>query len=150
MRQRNKEDSIVPVVVTGFGPARSGVTLMRRIRGNNGQLITQASITSIGYVVTNLKTGVSAASVSLIVADVVFDSLQTDARWTVDSTDYPGDDGSAGYNLRATIPASNFPVSTAAVETPTETEFQIDVRFVPTSGEAFVMKFKYTAGVVYA
>lgn len=138
-------------VITGVGPARSGVTLMARVTGNNGQPITQASLSTITYTVTNLGTGVEAAAVSLTIASVVFDNLQQgNPRWTVDSADAPGEDGRHGYNFLATIPASDFPAATAATTTPAAIRYQVDVRFVPTSGEAFIGVFQFTALPVYA
>lgn len=78
------------------------VALMARVTGEDAALITQASIDSITIDVYRMV-GSSAVAVgtqgSLTVADVVFDTLQTDSRWTEDST---------GYNFRYTVPAARF------------------------------------------
>lgn len=85
---------VQPVSVLAW--ANSTLVLMSRAVGLDAALITQASIDSITYTVT--KAGeVVAGPTSLTVADVVFDALQTDARWDVDAT---------GYNFRFSISPS--------------------------------------------
>ncbi len=63
----------------------SGHSVMARITGNAATNIVQADITSIAYTVHDLKTGEETVSAgSLSKSTVVFNALQTDARWTVD------------------------------------------------------------------
>ena len=77
----------------------TAITCMARIMGDDAVRIEQADVTSI-TLKTFLNYGTTATSTtSLVVADVVFDTLQTDARWTKDST---------GYNFRYQIPSSVF------------------------------------------
>jgi len=64
----------------------SGVTLMSRIVGHDAANIAQADVTSATRKV--FLNGATNSSTTLTVASVVFDTLQTDARWTVDSTGY--------------------------------------------------------------
>lgn len=85
------------------------VSLMGRVEGDNGANVTQAAISSIAYSVGTLtveddgeETFAETASGSLTVADVVFDTLQTDARWDRDAT---------GYNFRWTAPGSLRPTA---------------------------------------
>lgn len=102
-----------------------GAQCMARVVGNAGANITQASLTGITYVITNLRTRAEVtASTALTVADVVFDALQTDARWTEDST---------GYNFRHTV--------TAAELADGDTLYRVEYLFDPTSGEDFVVAF---------
>lgn len=98
-------------------------SLMARVTGRTGANITQASLTSItlyGYNIANVASPV-ASGVALTVSSVVFDTLQTDARWTEDDT---------GYNFRYDLPASY-------IATPGEYLFEFV--FDPTSGENFVL-----------
>jgi hypothetical protein len=76
-------------------------TVVARVTGENGADIVKASITAITYTVYDQKTGaVTKTSTALVVADVVFDTLQTDDRWTIDAT---------GYNFRFVVPGAAFP-----------------------------------------
>jgi hypothetical protein len=78
------------------------VVLMARVTGEDSELITQASIDSITIDVYRIDGSVSEAvgsQASLTVADTVFDTLQTDDRWTEDAT---------GYNFRYTVPVARF------------------------------------------
>lgn len=76
--------------------------LLGRLVNLAGQYVTQASISGISYKVVDLKQ-VPAAVVNagiFTISSVIFDVLQTDGRWTVDST---------GYNVAMLMPGSNFP-----------------------------------------
>lgn len=145
---------ILPVL-TGATVARSGATLMARIRGANGQLITRASMSTIAYVVSDLTAGTTGSSSSLVVASVVFNSLQQeDPRYTQDNECNPGPDGAWGYNFMTVIPASAFPISvlssTADDPVPEPHDYQIDVVFTPVSGEPFRVVWLVTPVNVYA
>ena len=77
----------------------TAITCMARIQGDDAANITQSNVTAI-TLKTFLNYGTAATSTTtLTVADVVFDALQTDARWTKDAT---------GYNFRYQIPSSVF------------------------------------------
>lgn len=105
-----------------------GISLMDRVYGNAGTAITQATITAISYKVyshtskdkaVDAEDGTLIASGSLTVASVVFDTLQTDARWTKDST---------GYNFRYDSPATDRPAGGW---------HRYEIVFDPSSGENF-------------
>jgi len=102
--------------------------------------------------VRDMTTGTTiAAAQSLTITSVIFDSLvQNDPRWDKDSADYPGRDGTWGYNFLATIPATHFAnVDVAAgsgVLAPyaiTSHRYQIAVLFTPVSGQPFVQPFEF-------
>ena len=96
---------------------------MGRIRGTDGALIVQADITSIAYNVYDLDGATphtATTTGTLTVADVVFDTLQTDERWSADGL---------GYNFRADVAAS---VPAHGGHT-----YLIDWNFTPASGEEF-------------
>lgn len=83
--------------------------LMARVTGSDGTALQQADISTITYSTFDLNDPSTAVAdgVSLTVASVVFDTLQTsDARWTADTT---------GYNLGWTAPASLFPTGNRMV-----------------------------------
>lgn len=100
----------------------SGHSVMARVTGNDAANITQSDITSISYTVHDLKTGEQTVTSTLTVATVVFDSLQTDARWTADST---------GYNFRYDITASELPNG--------DREYKFEIVFNPVLGEDFAI-----------
>ena len=104
------------------------MTALARITGSDGNNLQQADLTSIAYTVRdNNDSGASeVTSGTLTIADVVFDSLQTDARWTKDST---------GYNFRATIPAAAFPSTS---------DYRVQITFTETTGETFPLWFDAT------
>ena len=141
-------------ITTGIILAGSGVLLMARLRGNSGQLATQASFSSITYQATNLTQGAIAGSGALSPAAVLFNALvQGDLRWTSDSASQPGSDGTYGYNFLAALPASIFAVS--GVETPPLVDspaqvYQIDLVFTPADGsQPFRVSFQAPAIPVY-
>lgn len=132
----------LPIITAQSVPGRSGVALMARIRGQAAALLTQASLTSIGWTLTDLATGLVVTSGTFAVAAVVFDALQVqDGSWTKDSADSPGPDGAWGYNFRGIIPAANFTAS--------GDRFQVDVAFTPATGEPFRVPFQFATVKVY-
>lgn len=76
---------------------------MARITGGDGSNIMQSDVTSIAFAVFDTHgatpdTAISSGTVT--VADDVFDTLQTDSRWSLDAT---------GYNFRHDHGATVFP-----------------------------------------
>lgn len=103
-------------------------TCIARILGNAGTAITQASLTAISYKIFDIDSSTPTTAITsstLTISSVVFDTLQTGARWTVDST---------GYNFLNTFAASNF-------ATP-DHRYRIEIIFDPTSGEDFPVVFE--------
>jgi len=97
----------------------SAFSVMHRVH-NAGEAITQADISSITYAIYPVdSTTAHTASTSLVVANVVFDSLQTDGRWTEDTT---------GYNFRHDGEYTIF------TEPGT---YEIEYTFTPTNGQQF-------------
>jgi hypothetical protein len=136
-------------VATGL----SGVTLLARITGTPGVPITQATLTGVAWTLTNLTTGVVAATGTFVVGASVYDSLQqADGRWTADSLAAPSTvDGLAGYNFLGTLAAALFAaaVPVAGVVAPPPTWFQADVAFTPVSGQPFRQSWRFPAGAVF-
>lgn len=76
---------------------------MGYVVGPAGAALDQADVSSITYAVFDREKGKQITSGSLTVADVIFDTLQTPAIWTRDTT---------GYNFRhdagpATMPEAS-------------------------------------------
>jgi hypothetical protein len=109
-----------PYVIKGKIWEDSGAIVMAYVVGNDGAAITQASIASATYTVRNINTGVQVVpSTALTVADVVFNSNQTGAIWTEDST---------GYRFKHTVYLDG---SSAAIFTEGETKYIVEYILVP-------------------
>ena len=102
--------------------------LMRRIRSAADVDITQATISTITYVVYDLADdSVVTTSTSLTVASVVFDTLQVTDAWTSQGGD------ATGYNFGAELPGTNWVTSGKLL--------RVEFTFTPTSGSAFKVAF---------
>lgn len=121
----------------------SAVVMMRLVgKDGTGTAITgegkpfkQADISTITYGVYDITgaAAVVAAGTSITVSAVIFDTLQTDSFWTVDSTN--------GYNFLHTIAASSFPTGNS--------EYAVEYTFTLTGGTAFKIQLKGTAQAMY-
>lgn len=112
-----------PIIHKAVSFEDSGISLMARVVGTASTNIAQAEFTNITYGVISTKSGSSATIAfgsSLTIASVVFDTLQTDARWTRDAT---------GYNFRVDLPSSAIPDG--------KRTYRAEVKFTPSSGEPF-------------
>lgn len=127
-----------PIIVARNAIAlHSGAALYARVTNSAGTNITQASLTSVAYQVRNLTRQTSGAKTALVIASVIFDSLQTGEGWSeVDGT---------GYNFATVIPASEFAQDPNADPSVIDHRFQVDVLFTPASGQPFVVPFQFTA-----
>lgn len=118
-----------PVLQTSIGFEGASVQIMARIYGNAGTVITQATISSVLVRVYDMAD--SAATYTLTasptVASTVYDTLQTDARWTEDST---------GYNFLYAIAGTAFPDP--------RTTYQIQITLTPTSGNEIRVAHQHT------
>lgn len=109
----------------------SGPRLMARVVNTDGSAMLQSSVSSITYAVFDLSVGQppdSVATGTLTISSVVFDTYQTDARWTKDTT---------GYNFGWNAPASSFPKGGR--------KYQVEIKVTPTSGEIFYLVYKITS-----
>lgn len=127
--------TITPLITRANVWEDQSVVLMARVYNTAGDLIQQSGLSSIAYEVWNMHTPpvpVSTASGTLTISSVVYNTLQTDAEWTKDST---------GFNFRGTIPASCF-------TTPDRT-YRIEIEFTPTSGDPFFAVYEiYVAPIL--
>ena len=112
------------------------VTLLARVVGKDGQNIVQTDIASAKYSVYLLDDqdadGRTAATghsdVDLTVADVVFNTLQNDALWTVDET---------GYNFRHVLDVSANQAFTIAGR-----RFLVEFELTPNTGQVILVRFR--------
>ncbi|MBY0523432.1 MAG: hypothetical protein K2R98_08530 [Gemmataceae bacterium] len=126
-------------------PGNAGVALMARIRGQAFALMTQASVASIAYTVTDLTLAANLGSGTFAVASTIYDSLQQqDGSWTKDSAVNLGQDAAWGYNWKAILPAAAIPVANSG------NRMQVDAVFTPVSGEKFRIVFQFPTIKVYA
>lgn len=101
----------------------AALTVMARVQ-KDATNITQAALSNI-YCRVYDSSDTLQASPSVTISSAVFDTLQTDSRWTADST---------GYNFRFTVPASAF--ATAG-------KYRIEFIFDPASGDDFALVVKH-------
>lgn len=127
---------------------------MARILGNNGNPITQGSISTIQYSVRNLTLGTTPTALTSAgnVASLVYDNLQQgDPRWSIDSANNPGEDGRHGWNFLLLLAASlftaalTFTVESAAPFRVTRYELQVSVVFTPATGQKFHVPYPFAA-----
>ena len=100
---------------------RSGCTVMGYIQGYDAAAIVQDDITSIAYHVVDVRIpNTTVGSGPLDKTVVVFNTLQTDARWTIDST---------GYNFAWEAPVTIVPNGGRT--------YQVELEFTPASGAVY-------------
>lgn len=88
----------VTPIITGQTFEGNDATVLSRV-DFNGSNIQQADLSSIGYKIYKKNDpGTLIDSGTLTVANVIFDTLQTDSIWTQDST---------GYNFKTTVAGAN-------------------------------------------
>ena len=120
-------------VIKGILFEDGGGTNIARVANISGTNITQASLSSIYYSVFDMTTSqVILASTQLTIANVVFDTLQTAAVWTLDST---------GYNFRHDFAATCIPEG--------DHVYRFEYKFTPGSGEVFWQPFEITTLPIY-
>jgi hypothetical protein len=112
-------------IVTDAVYEDSGFSLMARIYGQAATAITQATISSIALKVFDISSSTQIATATPVVATCVFDTLQTDAYWTKDST---------GYNFRYSTLAAHVPAGCGRA--------LFEFTFTPSSGAVFPVVFE--------
>lgn len=133
-------------MITGQAvPGNAGVALMARLRNASGLLVTQASLASIAYAVTDLtQPPTIIASGVFAVVSSIFDSLQVnDPSWTKDSAANLGQDGACGYNAKMLLPSTAIPVANSGHR------IQVDTTFTPISGQPSRVIFSFQTLTVY-
>ncbi len=107
-----------------------------RVVGQDAAAVTQASLTSIIYEVTDLSDSSQIATGTLTIANVINDTLQTptlDPRWTIDSI---------GFNFEYNNPRTELPNP--------DRSYLFEFLFTPTSGQAWPITVELKTIKVYA
>lgn len=122
----------------GTVPVGGTVACMARVVNQDNTAITQAAVTSITYSVYSINRASGARTaitgqqaVSLTVANVVYDTYQTDKGWSVDAT---------GFNLRFVVD-----ISAAAAFATVNTSYVVEATITPTSGQVIKVPFDVVA-----
>jgi hypothetical protein len=114
-------------------------TLLARVVGADETAVQQADISAAEYTAylldqsdPDVATAVEGhEAVDLVVADVIYDALQTAAPWDVDST---------GYNFACTLDVGEHQVFTIAGR-----RYRIVVTLTPASGQPILVRFQLWA-----
>jgi len=122
--------------ISGTVFKNGSATLLARVVGADGTPVTQASIASAVYSIELLDendpdagTAVAGHSdVAVGVAALIYDTLQTDALWDVDST---------GYNLKHVLDVFVNPAFAVAGR-----QYRITFRLTPTAGQVILVRFR--------
>ena len=122
--------------IYGAAFKHGSATLLARIVGAGGANIVRADISAIQYTVYLLddqdpdaRSGVTGhTDVALSVAAAVFNTLQTDPRWTVDAT---------GYNFCHVLDVSAHQAFTIAGR-----RYLVEYRLTPSVGQVIVVRFR--------
>ena len=122
--------SLVPKVVETY--EGTDVVVMDRVQDAAGADITQAALDpgsggSITYYVYDEDDDTEEATATLDRTAVVFDTLQTSAPWTADST---------GYNFKWQIGAALLPNAAGSKV------YRVDVVFLTTSSDRLVLRYR--------
>lgn len=112
----------------------SGGSLMARVVGPDAATVTSTMLSGITYSVYDTaepSTSLVNAS-TLTIANVIYDTLQTDARWTRDAT---------GYNFRYDAQSTELPAG--------KKKYRFEFRFAPVSGQPFHTAWEITTVDLY-
>lgn len=92
----------MPYIEYGSVWAGQPAPFLGRAVGTNGQLPTTSTVSAITAVISDLTDPTQAAyDWTPSVSNVIFNTLQTDARWTKDTT---------GFNFLDVVPGAAFPI----------------------------------------
>ena len=121
-----------------YGTVHKGgtTTCMARVVGEDATAIDQATVDTAAYSVFLLdehdpdsRTVIDGHdNESLTVSQIIFNSLQTDDRWTIDDV---------GYNFRHTID-----ISAADAFTTAGRNYLVEYRLMPSSGQVIIVRFR--------
>lgn len=122
--------------IYGTAMKNGSITLLARIVGQEGENVVRADIAAIQYTVFLLDdqnpdsrtAATNHTDVTLAVASVIFDTLQTDPMWTIDET---------GYNFRHTLDVSAHQAFAIAGR-----RYLVEYQLTPTAGQIILVRFR--------
>lgn len=103
----------------------SSFVVLANVKGSDGDSVAQADVSTIvvsGGDLSGATPNTATYTASLTVSDVVFNAMQTDSRWSVDSV---------GYNFAHTVP-STFAATGGHV-------YWLEYKFTATDSTVFVL-----------
>lgn len=112
---------------------KSSVILLARVLATDGTPMQQASVSSIACRVFDVQQNTQSGNPTLTVAGTIFNSLQTDAKWTADST---------GYNVAVPLDGTNFPAG--------NTVYRVEVKITPVGATAFYLLWDVQSTLIYS
>ncbi len=118
-------------------PGSADVVLLGRVRSRGGELLTQATVASIAWTLSDVSDGAAQgvlATGAFVVADTIFDQLQVDALWTKDSV---------GYCFKGVIAAASLPLANSGHR------MQADVKITMASGEVLRGSYNWPSAKVW-
>jgi hypothetical protein len=121
--------------IYGTALKNGSATLLARVVGKDGANLLQADVASAEYSVYLLddqeadsREAIAGHSgVAISVSDLIFDTLQNDALWTVDEI---------GYNLRHVLDVSVSPAFAVAGR-----RYLVEFELTPDSGQVILVRF---------
>lgn len=134
------------IVTAQAVPGNADVAFMARVRNYQGILVTQASLAGINWSVADISLvpPVQLGSGTFTVSAVWFDALQqNDPSWTKDGPSNLGQDGSYGYNFKAVVPYTAFPIANSG------DRMQGDVYLTPVAGGRLRIIYQFYTLQVY-
>ena len=124
-------------MIRGTAWEDTNLTCMARVKLNGAVAsFTQGAISAIERKIfdrTSSTPGTAIDTATPAVADSVFNTLQTDGRWTEDST---------GYNFRNTIAAADLPSGSS--------QYRVEYKLTTTAGSVFFLVFDVTSYAVFS
>ncbi|MBN2581415.1 MAG: hypothetical protein JXB10_20710 [Pirellulales bacterium] len=121
-----------------FGAAfkNGSATFLARLVGNDGAYLTPAEVAAAEYSAFLLNDRdpderiavLGHSAVGLTVGDVLYDTLQTDALWTVDSV---------GYNFKHALEVAVYPAFAVAGR-----RYLVEYALTPVSGPVILVRFR--------
>ena len=109
------------MILTGKVIENSAAVLLARVTDVTGDPVTQADVARLTCKVFDADTETMTGNPTLDVADVVFNTLQKDARWTADKV---------GYNVAVPLSGDHWP---------TQGAYTVEVKVTPTAGDPFYL-----------
>lgn len=122
--------------IHGNAFTNGSATLLARVVGNDGTLLTPAAVTSIHYTayllddhdITSRAPVTGHTGLPLSTEDVLCNNLQNDATWTVDAE---------GYNFHYALDVTYFEAFPIAGR-----RVLVEFRLIPTVGQVIVVRFR--------